>query len=124
MSPAGVPTAKLLNPSPTAALEAKVEELISAGTNVCRLGLGEPDIPTPDHVREAGIKAIQEDFSKYTATAGVLALRKAAGERIGKESGVTYGPSETIITVGANHAIFNALAALCAPGDEVLLPVP
>jgi aspartate aminotransferase len=124
MSERAAPTATLLSASPTAALESKVEELLSSGVKVCRLGLGEPDIPTPAHVRSEAIRAIQEDFSKYTATAGIRSLREAAAERILAETGVRYSPSETIITVGAKHAIFNALAALCAPGDEVLLPVP
>jgi aspartate aminotransferase len=124
MTERAAPTATLLSASPTAALEAKVEELLSSGVKVCRLGLGEPDIPTPEHVRSEAIRAIQEDFSKYTATAGIRSLREAAAERVRAETGVRYSPTETIITVGAKHAIFNALAALCAPGDEVLLPVP
>jgi aspartate aminotransferase len=124
MSERNVPTATLLSPSPTAALETRVEELRAQGLPICRLGLGEPDIATPEHVRDAAIKAIREDFSKYTATAGISALREAAAARVAVESGVRYSPGETIITNGAKHAIFNALAALCAPGDEVLLPVP
>ncbi|MBM4420518.1 MAG: pyridoxal phosphate-dependent aminotransferase [Chloroflexi bacterium] len=118
------PLAFRLNNSPTAALEAKVEELAADGVTVYRLGLGEPDFNTPDHVKDAGIQAIKDDFSRYTATGGMQALRKAAADRLAVETGVTYQASETIVTAGAKQALFNALAALCPPGGEVLLPVP
>lgn len=118
------PLATRVSPSPTAELEGKVEELMAQGVDVCRLGLGEPDIETPEHVREAGIRAIQEGFSRYTSTAGIVALRQAAADRLHADLGIPYAAAEVVMTVGGKQAIFNALAALCGQGDEVLIPVP
>ena len=118
------PPASRIGRSPTAELEGAVEALVSGGVRVWRLGLGEPDIPTPQHVRDAAIAAINENFSQYTSTAGIHALRAAAAERLRSDIGVTYAPSEVVVSVGGKHAIFNALAALVGPDDEVLIPVP
>ncbi len=118
------PIATRVSPSPTAELEGTVEALIAKGVDVCRLGLGEPDIATPDHVREAGIRAIREGFSQYTSTAGIIALRQAAADRLRADIGVSYAAQEIVMTVGGKQAIFNALAALCGQGDEVIIPIP
>lgn len=118
------PAATRLNRSTTAELEATVERLLSEGVDLCRLGLGEPDTLVPDHVREAAIAAIRENFSHYTSTAGILALRTAIADRLRADIGVAYEPSEVIVSTGGKQAIFNALAALVAEGDEVMIPVP
>lgn len=118
------PLATRVRSSPTAELEGKVEALIAKGVDVCRLGLGEPDIATPEHVREAAIKAVREGFSHYTSTAGIIALRQAAADRLRDDIGVPYAAEEIVMSVGGKQAIFNALAALCGQGDEVLIPVP
>jgi len=101
-----------------------VERLLSEGVDVCRLGLGEPDTVVPAHVQEAAIAAIRENFSHYTSTAGILPLRTAIAARLEEEIGVAYEPSEVIVSTGGKQAIFNALGALVAPGDEVLILVP
>ena len=118
------PLAAGLERSQTAELEATVERLVSEGVDVCRLGLGEPDIAVPQHVRDAAIRAIRDNFSHYTSTAGIAPLRAAIAARLRDEIGVAYDASEVIVSNGGKHAIFNALAALLAPGDEVLIPVP
>lgn len=116
--------ASRLLPSATAELEGKVEELVARGVDVCRLGLGEPDIPTPEHVREAAIAAIREDFSRYTSTAGIEPLRAAVARTLREDQGLVYEPREIVISTGGKQSILNALAALCGAGDEVLIPVP
>lgn len=120
----GAPPAGRIGRSPTAELEAAVEALTSGGVRVWRLGLGEPDIPTPEHVRDAAIAAIRENFSHYTSTAGIQSLRAAVADRLRADIGVAYAPSEVVVSVGGKHAIFNALASLVGPDDEVLIPVP
>ena len=116
--------ASKLKRSTTAELEATVERLLGEGVDVARLGLGEPDIAVPPHVREAAIRAIEENFSHYTSTAGIAPLRAAIAKRLDTEIGVAYEPGEIVVSAGGKHAIFNALAALVAEGDEVLIPVP
>lgn len=118
------PAATLLNRSTTAELEATVERLLGEGVDLCRLGLGEPDTVVPTHVREAAITAIRENFSHYTSTAGIAPLRAAIAERLRADIGVSYDPSEIVVSAGGKHAIFNALASLVAPGDQVLIPIP
>lgn len=113
-----------ITPSPTARLEAQVAELRAAGETVYRLGLGEPDFPPPDAVKEAAIMAIREDFNGYTATAGIAELRSAAAVRLRADLGLDYEPADVVMSVGAKHALFNAAAVLVDPGDEVLIPVP
>ena len=118
------PAATRLDPSTTAQLESTVERLLAEGVDVCRLGLGEPDIAVPEHVREAAIRAIRENFSRYTSTAGIAPLREAIAARLRAEIGVPYEPGDIVVSAGGKHAIFNALAALLAPGDEAMIPVP
>ncbi|MBM4434686.1 MAG: pyridoxal phosphate-dependent aminotransferase [Chloroflexi bacterium] len=118
------PAATRLNRSTTAELESTVERLLSQGVDLCRLGLGEPDTAVPEHVREAAIAAIRENFSQYTSTAGILPLRAAIADRLRADIGVSYDASEVIVSTGGKQAILNALAALVAEGDEVLIPVP
>ena len=118
------PPATRIGRSPTAELEAAVETLVSGGVQVWRLGMGEPDIPTPQHVRDAATLAIRENFSHYTSTAGIQALRVAAAARLRADIGVEYTPAEVVVSVGGKHAIFNGLATLVGADDEVLIPIP
>lgn len=100
------------------ASRSKIEDLIS-------LGLGEPDLDTPPHVKEAAKQAIDEGFNRYTANAGIVELREAVAEKLSRENGVAYDPlSEIIITVGAINAIHLAILSIINPEDEVLLPDP
>src|SRR5947207_7537572 len=98
------PMATLLQRSTTAELEATVERLLGEGVDVCRLGLGEPDIAVPPHVRDAAIRAIEENFSHYTSTAGIAPLRAAIAARLETEIGVAYQPSEVVVSAGGKHA--------------------
>ncbi len=103
---------------------ADAERLRREGIDVVDFGAGEPDFPTPDNVKRAGIAAIDANFTKYTATGGTLELKTAICERHRVDYGSDYSPAECMVTVGGKHAIFNLTQALLNPGDEVLIPVP
>lgn len=100
------------------------ERLRSEGINVISLGAGEPDFPTPEHIREAAITAIEAGFTKYTPAGGIADLRRSIIERMRRDFGAEYGIDEVIATVGGKQAIFEAIAAVVDPGDEVLIPSP
>ncbi|GMV36821.1 MAG: aspartate aminotransferase [Fimbriimonadales bacterium] len=113
-----------IHASPTLALTARVAELRRNGADVIAFGVGEPDFPTPEPIGQAGIQAIRDGHTRYTPSAGTMTLRKAVAEKLLRENKVRYDPHEVVISCGAKHAMFNALLALCNPGDEVLLPCP
>jgi len=113
-----------LAPSPTLALTAKVAELRSRGENIVSFGAGEPDYGTPDEVCEAGIRAIRDGKTRYTASAGIPELRTAIAEKLCTQNGITTEPQQVIVSAGAKQAVFNALSAICNPGDEVILFAP
>ncbi|MFN3921992.1 MAG: aminotransferase class I/II-fold pyridoxal phosphate-dependent enzyme, partial [Caldimicrobium sp.] len=115
---------KALKPSATLAVDAKAKALKAQGINVINLSAGEPDFDTPLFIKEACIKALQEGFTKYTATPGLLSLREAICEKIKKDYGFEYRPEEVIVSTGAKQAIFNLLLALVDRGDEVLVLSP
>lgn len=106
------------------AVTAEAGRLKRAGVDVVALGAGEPDFPTPEHIKQAAIRAIEANFTRYTAAGGIPELREAIVAWHAREFGTGYAPSECIATVGGKHAIFNCLAALVGDGDEVILPVP
>jgi aspartate aminotransferase len=110
--------------SPTLAVMAEAERYKARGVDVVDFGPGEPDFPTPDHIKRAAVAAIEQNFTKYTATAGIAPLRKAVCDWHAAQFGSQYAPNECIISVGGKHAIFNAINVLINPGDEVLIPVP
>jgi aspartate aminotransferase len=110
--------------SPTLAVLMEAERYKARGVDVVDFGAGEPDFPTPDNIKQAAIRAIHDNFTKYTATAGIAELRQAICDRHTAEFGTDYQPKEALVCVGGKHAIFNAVAALVNPGDEVILPVP
>jgi len=110
--------------SPTAAVVMKADKLKSSGINLVDFGAGEPDFPTPENIKRAGIEALEKNFTKYTATGGIRELKAAIVERHARDFGSNYTPQECLVTVGGKQAIFEAVAATVNPGDEVLLPVP
>ncbi len=110
--------------SATMRVAAAAEALRRAGEDIVDFGAGEPDFATPDHVKEAGIAAIQANFTKYTSPAGTLELREAICARHAADYGTHYTPAECIATVGGKHAIFNATQVLVSDGDDVVVPVP
>ncbi|WP_051010602.1 pyridoxal phosphate-dependent aminotransferase [Paenibacillus riograndensis] len=113
-----------VQPSPTALLESTVARYQREGRTVYRLGLGQPDFPTPDRAKAAAIQAIQDNFTGYTDTGGILPLREAICRALLRDMGLSYDPGDIVVTVGGKHALFNAICTLCRPGDEVLIPIP
>lgn len=110
--------------SPTLAVLMEAERYKARGLDVVDFGPGEPDFPTPDHIKRAAIRALEENRTKYTPTAGIAPLRQAVCEWHARELGSAYKPSECIVSVGGKHAIFNTINALVNPGDEVVIPSP
>lgn len=116
--------ARALKPSPTLAIAAKEKALKAKGVDVAGFGAGEPDFDTPSHIKEAAIKAINDNFSRYTPATGIDPLKDAVIEKFKRDNGLTYTKEEIIITCGGKHALFNLFEALFQEGDEVLIPVP
>src|SRR4029434_4448679 len=110
--------------SSTLAVLMEAERLRSEGVDLIDLGAGEPDFPTPRNVKDAAEHAIEENFTRYTATSGIAPLRKAITEMMRRDFGASYDPSEVLVTIGGKQAIFNAMATLLNTGDEVLIPSP
>jgi len=110
--------------SPTLAVLMEAEKLKARGVDVVDFGPGEPDFPTPEHIKQAAVQALRENRTKYTPTAGIAPLREAVCRWHARELGSSYEPAECIINVGGKHAIFNAVNALIEEGDEVIIPAP
>lgn len=110
--------------SSTLAVLMEAERLRSEGVDLIDLGAGEPDFHTPQNVKDAAALAIEENFTRYTATSGIAPLRKAIVEMLRRDFGASYDPSQVLVTIGGKQAIFNAMATLLNPDDEVLIPSP
>ncbi len=112
-------------PSATLAMDTKAKELIAAGYDVIKFGVGEPDFDTPAFIRDAAKNAIDAGKTRYTAVAGTIELRREIAKKFSKENGLEYDPmGEIIVSAGAKPVIFTALCAIINPGDEVILPSP
>ena len=110
--------------SSTLAVLMEAERLRSEGVDLIDLGAGEPDFPTPRNVKDAAELAIEQNFTRYTATSGIAPLRKAITGMMRRDFGASYDPAEVLVTMGGKQALFNAMATLLNPGDEVLIPSP
>jgi aspartate aminotransferase len=110
--------------SPTAVVISAADQLKAKGVDVADFGPGEPDFPTPEHIKKAAIKAIEENRTKYTPTGGIVPLREGIVAWHKRELGSSYIPKECAVSVGGKHAIFNTISALIQHGDEVILPAP
>ena len=110
--------------SPTAAVIAEADRLKSQGVDIADFGPGEPDFPTPEHIKKAAIRAIEENKSKYTPTGGIMPLREAICAWHKRELGSHYIAKECVVNVGGKHAIFNVVSVLVQSGDEVIIPAP
>jgi aspartate aminotransferase len=110
--------------SSTAVVISAAEQLKAKGVDIADFGPGEPDFPTPDHIKKAAIRAIEENRTKYTPTSGIMPLREAIAAWHNRELGSSYDAKECIVNVGGKHAIFNSVCVLIQNGDEVILPAP
>jgi len=110
--------------SPTAAVITEADRLKSQGVDIADFGPGEPDFPTPEHIKKAAIRAIEENKTKYTPTGGIMPLREAICAWHKRELGSNYEPKECVVTVGGKHGIFNVMSVLVQAGDEVIIPAP
>jgi aspartate/methionine/tyrosine aminotransferase len=110
--------------SPTLKISAKAKAMKAEGIDVIDLSVGEPDFPTPENIKEAGIKAIRDNFTKYTVSDGILPLRKAIARRLKEDYGVEYGPKQIIVSAGAKSSLFHLVQALVDEGEEVIVPAP
>ena len=108
----------------TVAIDTLAKQMIADGKDIVSLGAGEPDFFTPDFIKNQAIKAIEENKTRYTSPLGILELRRAISDKLKRENNLNYGENQIIVTSGAKHAIFNSLAALINPGDEVIIPAP
>ena len=115
---------KKIKPSPTIAVTQKARELKAAGKDVIGLGAGEPDFDTPDNIKQAAIKAINDGDTKYTAVDGTPALKKAIVEKFKKENNLDYTTDQITVGAGGKHVIYNAMMATLNEGDEVIVPAP
>ncbi len=103
---------------------AEADQLRREGVDVVDFGAGEPDFPTPENIKRAAVKAIHDNFTKYTPAGGTQELKQAICERHASDYGTSYTPAECIVSVGGKHVIFNLVQVLVNPGDEVIIPVP
>ncbi len=113
-----------ITPSATLAVKRAADELKRRGINVIDLGPGEPDFPTPEHIKRAAEEALAQNFTKYTAETGIWELRDAIAQKYNREYGTRYTAENVLVTSGAKQALYNISVALFEPGDEVLIPVP
>ena len=113
-----------LTPSLTLAIDAKAKKMKADGIDVCGFGAGEPDFDTPQYIKDAAIKALQDGFTKYTPSSGTPELRAAIAEKLKNDNGLDYKPSQVIVNCGAKHSCYNVIIATCQEGDEVIIPSP
>ena len=120
-------TSQLLNrlsESATIAMARKATELKKSGVDVISLSLGEPDFDTPEVLKAAGIKAIEENITHYTPVPGILAVREAISQKFKRDNGLDYAPDQIVVSNGAKQSITNVVLSLVDPGEEVILPAP
>lgn len=110
--------------SPTLAIDAKFKAMKAEGIDVIGFGCGEPDFDTPDNIKAAAIKAIEEGQTKYTPASGTLALKQAICDKLKRDNGLDYKPSNIVVSNGAKHSLLNAFNAIINPGDEIIVPAP
>jgi aspartate aminotransferase len=113
-----------LSPSLTLAIDSKAKQMKAEGQDVVGFGAGEPDFDTPQHIKDAAVRALAEGFTKYTPASGIPELRQAIADKHERENGLTYKPSQIIVSCGGKHACYNVIIATCEHGDEVIIPAP
>ena len=120
------PSRKLdrIAPSATTVLNERAIAMKREGVEVFNFAVGEPDFPTPDHIKEAGMAAIRDNITRYTPATGILDLKEAICRKLARDNGLEYAPSQIATTSGGKHALYNLLYVICDEEDEVLVPAP
>ena len=113
-----------VKPSPTLTVSARAAELRAAGEDIIGLGVGEPDFDTPDHIKEAAIRAIRQGATRYTAVDGTAELKHAIINKFQRDNGLSYEPDQILVSCGGKQSFYNLAQALLNPGDEVIIPAP
>ena len=113
-----------VKPSATIVVTQKARDLRAQGRDIISLSVGEPDFPTPDNIKKAGIAAIERNETKYPPVLGIVPLREAIAKKFKRENGLDYKPSQTIVGAGGKHVLFNAFMSTLNAGDEVVIPAP
>ena len=113
-----------LAPSATLAMSQKSAELKAQGVDMINMSVGEPDFDTPEHIKEAACRAIDENYTRYTPVPGYMSLRKAIADKLRNENGLDFAPEQVIVSGGAKQALCNVILSCIDPGDEVIIPVP
>lgn len=115
---------KAVKPSPTLVITARAAAMRAAGKDIIGLGAGEPDFDTPDHIKAAAVKALDNGFTKYTAVDGTPSLKKAIQQKFKNDNGLDYELKQILVSCGGKQSFFNLAQALLNPGDEVIIPAP
>ena len=116
--------ARSVRASTTMAIDTQFKKMRAEGIDVIGFSVGEPDFPTPEHIKQAGIRAIENNLTKYTPTPGTLGVRQAVAKRLKEDWGLEYATDEIVVTGGGKPVLYGALKALVNPGDEIILPAP
>ncbi len=116
--------ATILSPSLTLSIDSKAKAMKAEGLDICGFGAGEPDFDTPEHIKAAAMASLDGGFTKYTPSSGIPDLRQAIADKLKAENGLDYQAHQVIVSNGAKHSCFNAIMAVCEPGDEVIIPSP
>jgi aspartate aminotransferase len=110
--------------SVTLAMTAKANAMRERGIDVISFSAGEPDFDTPAHIKKAAIEALEKGYTKYTAATGLPALKKAIAEKFRRDNGITFDPSQVVVSCGAKHSLYNVMQAILEEGDEAIIPAP
>ena len=113
-----------VTPSSTLAVTAKINAMIADGKDVVKFGAGEPDFDTPNYIKAAAVEALDNGFTKYTPVPGIPELKEAIVDKFKNDNGLSYTPSQVIVSCGAKHTLYNIMQAICDPGDEVIFAAP
>src|SRR5213594_2895198 len=116
--------AAALSPSLTLAIDSKAKQMKADGLDVVGFGAGEPDFDTPQPIKDAAARALAEGFTKYTPSSGIPELRQAIADKFKRDNGLSYKPSQIIVSCGGKHSCYNVILATCQEGDEVIIPSP
>ena len=115
---------RAIKPSPTLTVSALAKAMMQQGEDIINFGVGEPDFPTPQKIKDEAINAINNDFTRYTASSGILELREAISAKLKRDNNLICNPDDILVSPGAKASIINILMAICDPRDEILLPTP